>query len=86
VQIQVGSNLLWAISWLMAIPVVNVGQYLPNLVKDKEIIAAEVMHEYDEKVRCINFCITKLLSEHTSQFVYPRINPYERRCCNDPPV
>ena len=47
------------------------------LIKDKAIIAAEVLHEYDEKVRLI------LLGDiepwvDPLQFVYPRVNPIRK--------
>ena len=48
------------------------------LIKDKEIIAAEVMHEYNEGV-CPSSHLA-LASAHTliQQFVYPRVNPIRK--------
>lgn len=55
------------------------------LIKDRSIIAKEVMHEYDEKVSVpytsainVSSCSRNLF---TSQFVYPRINPVRKDAC-----
>lgn len=46
------------------------------LLKDKAIIAAEVLHEYDEKVRPLPDNVEHLTD--SLQFVYPRVNPIRK--------
>jgi hypothetical protein len=47
------------------------------LLKDRAIIAAEVMHEYDEKVSIYSIFSSAALTGGL-QFVYPRVNPIRR--------
>lgn len=53
-----------------------------TLLKDKEIIAAEVMHEYNQGVRLFPFTPVRTLSVNAGsvlpQFVYPRVNPIRK--------
>jgi Protein of unknown function (DUF2418) len=49
-----------------------------TLIKDKEIIASEVMHEYDEKVRLVLHHFSSIHSSNRNQFVIPRVNPVRR--------
>jgi hypothetical protein len=49
------------------------------LVKDKEIIAAEVMHEYNEGVCFIILSpVPSIVDTGMLQFVYPRVNPIRK--------
>jgi len=48
------------------------------LVKDKEIIAAEVMHEYNEGVCFIILLPVPSIDTEILQFVYPRVNPIRK--------
>ena len=47
-----------------------------TMVKDKNIIAAEVMYEYDEKVSF--FRCWESLADLPIQFVFPRVNPIRK--------
>lgn len=48
------------------------------LLKDKEIIAAEVLNEYNHGVRFLALCIPHVFTFTALQFVYPRINPIRK--------
>ncbi|OBZ69216.1 hypothetical protein A0H81_10806 [Grifola frondosa] len=48
------------------------------LLKDKAIIAAEVLHEYNEKVRLDLIFQLRLVLSARVQFVYPRVNPIRK--------
>lgn len=49
-----------------------------GLVKDKGILAAEVMHEYNEGVGLHEWDATGTTLIFLAQFVYPRMNPVRR--------
>ena len=44
-------------------------------MKDKQILSAEVMNEYNEKVRDDSLFKTFQLTDRDAQFVNPRVNP-----------